>query len=224
MDRQRSTSPRMPGGSVVGPQVTSAFCGAVATASDVINANQGNSLATVLVLLGVVIVIALIVGFTRWGPIDLEHLRERRAFGQIVRAARQLYGRHWLPMLAIAAVAVPIIGGSQYLIDLVSSVTRGTQAVGDLLDQLIRPAATAIVSGVVIVFVRSLVTVGRAGFTDSWRGMSRRFWRVVGASLLATILVLLMALTVIGIPFAIAKLVELGVHPAGGPVRGQVGP
>ena len=208
MDKQRSSSPRMPGGSVVGPQVTSAFCGAVATASDVINANQGNSLATVLVLLGVAIVIALIVGFTRWSPIDLEHLRARRAFGQIVRAARQLYGRHWLPMLAIAAVAVPIIGGSEYLIELVSSVTRGTQAVGDLLDELVRPAATAIVSGVVIVFVRSLVTVGRAGFTDSWRGMSRRFWRVVGASLLATILVILMAVTVIGIPFAIAKLVS----------------
>ena len=128
MDKQRSTSLRMPGGSVVGPQVTSAFCGAVATVSDVINANQDNSLATVLVLLGVAIVIASIVGFTRWSPIDLEHLRARRAFGQIVRAARQLYGRHWLPMLAIGAVAVPIIGGSQYLIELVSSVTRGTQA------------------------------------------------------------------------------------------------
>ena len=37
MDEQRTTSPRLPGGSIVGPQVTSAFCGAVATASDVIN-------------------------------------------------------------------------------------------------------------------------------------------------------------------------------------------
>jgi ABC-type multidrug transport system fused ATPase/permease subunit len=207
MNKQRSTSPRMPGGSVVGPQVASAFCGAVATASDVINASQGNPLATALVLIGLAIVIVLIVGFTRWSPIDLKHLRARRAFGQIVRAARQLYGRHWLTMLAIAAIAVPVIGGTQYVIELVSSISRGTQAVGDLLDQLVRPAATAIVSGVVIAFVRSLVTVGRAGFTDSWKGMTQRFWRVVGSSLLATILILLMALTVIGIPFAIWKLV-----------------
>ena len=41
------TSPRMPGGSIVGPQVTSAFCGAVATASDVIKP-QAKSLATAL--------------------------------------------------------------------------------------------------------------------------------------------------------------------------------
>lgn len=207
MEKQRSTSPRMPGGSVVGPQVTSAFCGAVATVSDVINAKQGNSLATVLVLIGAAIAIVLIAGCTRWSPIDLEQLKARRAFGQIVRAARQLYGRHWLPMLAIAAVAVPIIGGTQYVVELVSSATRGTQAVGDLLDEVIRPAATAVVSGVVIVFARSLVTIGRAGFADSWRGMSQRFWRVVGSSLLATVLVTVMALTVIGIPFAIWKLV-----------------
>ena len=41
-------------------------------------------MASVVVLLGVAMVIALIVGFTRWSPIDLEHLRARRAFGQIV--------------------------------------------------------------------------------------------------------------------------------------------
>ena len=37
MEEQRSTSPRLPGGSVVGPNVSRAFCGAVATASDLIN-------------------------------------------------------------------------------------------------------------------------------------------------------------------------------------------
>ena len=58
-----------------------------------------------------------------------------------------------------------------------------------------------------IAFVRSLVAVGRAGFADSWRGMSQRFWRVVGSSVLATVLVILMAVTVIGIPFALWKLV-----------------
>ena len=37
--------------------------------------------------------------------------------------------------------------------------------------------------------------------------MRARFWRVVGAQLLATLGVLLLALTVIGIPFALWKLV-----------------
>jgi hypothetical protein len=63
------------------------------------------------------------------------------------------------------------------------------------------------VSAVVIVFVRSLVVIGQAGFVDAWRGMSRRFWRVVAAQLLATLGVILMLITIIGIPFAIWKLV-----------------
>ena len=37
MAEQRTTSPRLPGGSIAGPQITGAFCGAVAAASDFIN-------------------------------------------------------------------------------------------------------------------------------------------------------------------------------------------
>ncbi len=37
MAAQRTTSPRLPGGTIAGPQVTKAFCGAVATASELIN-------------------------------------------------------------------------------------------------------------------------------------------------------------------------------------------
>jgi hypothetical protein len=146
----------------------------------VINANQANSLVTIIVLVVVAIVIALIVGFTRWSPVDLQQLRARRSFGQLVRAARQLYGRHWLSMVGIAVVAIPVVGGTRYLVTVVGSATRGTLAIGDLLDEISRPAAMAIVSGVVVVFVRSLVTTGRAGFADSWREMLQRFWRVVG--------------------------------------------
>lgn len=58
-----------------------------------------------------------------------------------------------------------------------------------------------------IVFVRSLDQTGQAGFLDAWRGMWRRFWRVVAAQLLATLGVFLMAAAVIGFPFAIWKLV-----------------
>ena len=38
--------------------------------------------------------IILFVGFTRWRPVEIDNLRRRRAFGQILRAARQFYGRH----------------------------------------------------------------------------------------------------------------------------------
>jgi hypothetical protein len=110
-------------------------------------------------------------------------------------------------MVLIALTAIPVVGGTQYLAGLPGTGTAWGMAVTDLLDTFARPLALAIVSAVVIVFVRSLVQTGQAGFVDSWRGMSRRFWRVVAAQLLATLGVVLMALTVIGIPFAIWKLV-----------------
>jgi hypothetical protein len=207
MDKQRRSSPRMPAGSIVGPEITQAFCGVVADVSGLLNAKQRSSVGTILALAVVVILIAAFVGLTRWRPVDLAHLRARRSFGQLIRAARQLYGRHWGPMVLIALTAIPVVGGTQYLAGLPGTGTAWGMAVTDLLDTFARPLALAIVSAVVIVFVRSLVQTGQAGFVDSWRGMSRRFWRVVAAQLLATLGVVLMALTVIGIPFAIWKLV-----------------
>ena len=207
MAEQRDSSVRLPGGSVLGPQVAKAFCGAVATVSGLLNAKQQSSGGTIALLAALSLLMAAFVGWTRWTPVDLDHLRARRAFGQLIRAARQLYGRHWRPMVVIAVAAIPIIGGTHYLaVRLESGPTEGV-ALGDLLDTLSRPVATAILTAVVIVFVRSLVETGRAGLVDSWRGMLRRFWRVVTAQLMATIGVTLMAISIVGIPFAVYKLV-----------------
>jgi hypothetical protein len=40
MADQRRTSPRLPGGSIAGPQITGAFCGAVAGASALVNLSR----------------------------------------------------------------------------------------------------------------------------------------------------------------------------------------
>ena len=95
MQAQRATSPRLPGGAVLGPAVTGAFCGAVATASGLVNLEAKSPSAAILTVLGVAIAALLFVGVTTWGPVDLGQLRRRRAFGQLIRAARQLYGRSW---------------------------------------------------------------------------------------------------------------------------------
>jgi hypothetical protein len=207
MAEQRHASARMPGGSLVGPEITQVFCGAVADVSGLLNAKQRSSLETLLTLGTVIVLIAAFLGLTRWRPVDLEHLRARRSFGQLIRAARQLYGRHWSPMVLIALTAIPIVGGAQYLAGLPGTGTPGALAVTDLLGTFARPIALAIVSAAVIEFVRSLAETGHAGFVDAWRRMSHRFWRVVAAQLLATLGVLLMAITIVGIPFAVWKLV-----------------
>lgn len=216
MADQRTTSPRLPGGSIAGPQVTGAFCGAVAGVSSLVNLNAKSKPASIAILVLIAVVVGLFVGLTRWRPVDLEQLRARRSFGQLIRTARQLYGRHWSVLVPIAAVAIVIIGGTNLIADLLAGGSSAEDVGGrsganlallDLLRSLARPVASAIVAAIVIVYVRELVESRPAGFRVAFRGMRARVWRVVFAQLLATIGPILMAITIIGIPWAIWKLV-----------------
>jgi hypothetical protein len=214
MEGQRSTSPRLPAGSIVGPQAVGAFCGTVAAVSELINLDAKSHLAAVITIVVAILLLALFVLATRWRPVDLEHLQRRRAFGQLVRAARQLYGRHWRVLIPIGLTAIPIVGGVKALADLVAG-DRGVDsakgglhlALADVLEYIGRPIASAIVAAVVIVFVRELVAGEPSGFVDAYRGMLKRFWRVVSGQLLASLGVALMFLSVIGIPWGIWKYV-----------------
>jgi hypothetical protein len=212
MAKQRTTSPRLPGGTIAGPQVTKAFCGAVATASELINLDSESPFAAGATVVIALILIVLFVGVTRWRPVDIETLRRKRALGQILRAARQFYGRHWKVLLPVALAALVLIGGTNLLAVLVSE-TRSSSGSGlhlawaDMLEQFIRPIAQALVAAIVIVVAREALRSHEVGFGQALRGVRARFWRVVGAQILASAGVFLLALTVIGLPFALWKLV-----------------
>jgi hypothetical protein len=213
MAKQRTTSPRLPGGTIAGPQVTKAFCGAVATASELINLDAESPVAAVVTVIGVLLLLVLFVAVTRWWPVDIDHLRRRRALGQIVRAARQFYGHHWRVLLPIALAALALIGATNLLATLVSETNNSTGsglhlAWADMLEQFIRPVAQALVAAIALVVAREALRHREVGFVGALRGVRERFWRVVGAQLLATLGVLLLALTVIGFPFALWKLVS----------------
>ncbi len=218
MEKQRSTSPRLPGGTapVLGPSVAGAFCTAVATASELVNLDAKSHSALIVTLVVAALLIVLFVGLTRWSPVDLDQLAKRRSFGQMARAARQLYGRHWRVLLPVAAVAVPIVGAVQYLAGLLGELhalndTDGSGidfAAADLLESLGRPAAMAVVAAIVVVLVRLLVEgETRPGFSTAWHGMRRRFWSVVGAQMLYILALYGLALTIVGIPFAVHRFV-----------------
>jgi hypothetical protein len=216
MEKQRSTSPRVPGGSFAGPAVTGAFCGAVSTVSDVINVESRSRPAAIAMIAVPALLLILFVGVTRWGPVDLTELRRRRAFGQIVRAARRLYGRHWRTMVPIGLSALVLVGAVRGLAALIAG-QRGVDsatgragahlALADTIESLGQPIAGALVAAVVIFAVRLLVETGAMGFLDSWRGVLRRFWRVAAGSLLPYLGALALFITVIGIPYAIYKFV-----------------
>jgi hypothetical protein len=170
----------------------------------------------VLTIVALVLLIGLFVGLTRWGPVDLTELRARRSFGQLLRAARQLYGRHWRVMVAIALAGLVIVAGTNLLAGLLAGGGSADAATGrsgvnlalaDLVESIARPIALAVAAAIVVIFMRLLVESRPAGFRACWDGMRERFWRIVAALLLALLGVSLMAITVIGIPFAIWKLV-----------------
>jgi hypothetical protein len=216
MEKQRTTSPRVPGGSFAGPAVTGAFCGAVATVSDVINVESRSRLAAIAMIAIPALLLILFVGVTKWGPVDLTELRQRRAFGQIVRAARQLYGRHWQTMVPVGLSALVLVGAVRGLAALIAGQRGVDSATGragthlawaDTIESLGQPIAGAIVAAVVIFAVRLLVETGGMGFFDSWRGVLRRFWRVAAGSLLPYLGALALFITVVGIPYAIYKFV-----------------
>jgi hypothetical protein len=212
MAAQRTTSPRLPGGTLAGPQVTKAFCGTVAVASELINLDAKSPPAAAATVIVILVLVILFFGVTTWRPVDIDTLRRRRALGQIIRAARQFYGRHWRVLLPVALAALVLIGATNLLAGLISESTgrgsSGFQLAGaDTLEQFVRPVAQALVAAIVIVVAREALRSREVGFVQALRGVRERFWRVVGAQLLATLGVLLLALTVIGLPWAIWKLV-----------------
>jgi hypothetical protein len=216
MAEQRTTSPRLPGGSIAGPQITGVFCGAVASASDLVNLEAKSRFAAIATLVGLAVLIVLFVGLTRWHPVDLTELRAKRAFGQLIRTARQLYGRHWRVLLPIAIAGLVIVAGTNLLASTLATGTGADRAagrsgvnlaLGDLVETFARPIALAVVAAIVVIFMRLLAEGRPAGFRACWSGMRRRFWRILGALLLAMLGIFLMAITVIGLPFAIWKLV-----------------
>lgn len=217
MEKQRTTSPRFPGGSVVGGSVTGAFCGAVTAVTDLTHIATKSRAAAIGIVVGILALLVLFFGLTRWGPVDIRELRARRAFGQLLRTARRLYRRHWRTLVPIGLIAFPIVGGVNLLAQALATGSAVDDATGragvhlalaDLAEGFGRPVAAALVAAIVIVFVRE-TTRGRApGFRDSVHGTLARFWRVVAAQLLATLATTLMLATVIGAPFAVWKYVS----------------
>lgn len=218
MEEIRSTSPRLPAGSIAGPTVTKAFCGAVAEVTSFLNHTQDSPWVLLLVPIALLLLIGVIAWRTHWLPLDLGNLRRTRAFGQLLFSSAGLYWRHWRTFALIGLTAIPIIGGFNALTWLLTGdpgrrlddkvgLSGLHVALGEVLSGIGGPIASALVAAVVIVAVRQISETGKSHFVDAYRGMWRRFRRVVGAQLLATLSLFLMAITVIGIPFAAWKYV-----------------
>jgi hypothetical protein len=219
MEGVRSTSPTLPGGSVLGPAATHVFCGAVASASSFVNLQARSALGATLLALAALLIVAVPAAMTRWRPVDLSRLRQPRAFGQLIRAARQLYGRHWRTFIPIGLTAIPIIAAIEAAQWVFRQLANDDQVkpsihvggarleLSSSLSGVGRPLGFAVTAAAAISVVCLLERGAPAGFVPAYRATLHRFWRVVIAQLLTNVLVIALMATVIGIPIAIWKYV-----------------
>ncbi len=213
MEGIRQASPRLPGGAILGPAASTAFCGAIEGISEFINLEAKSMLGAIGLGLALLLLIVLPPMFTRWRPVDISKLRHEWTVGQLLRGARQLYGRHWRTMLAIALsgfVILAAIQGAQYIFTQVAgSGDVRIHPFGLMLEfngsigELAYPVGSALVSGAVVAFVHQREQGKDAGVLENYREIWGKLWRVVGAQLLVWVFLALMVLTVIGIPFAL---------------------
>ncbi len=207
MSEVRTRSPELPSGFFMGPQVTGAFCATVKAASGLVNLDAESRPAAIGVVVGFVLLLVVLARLTRWRPVELTPLRQERAFGQLVRAARQLYGRHWRTFVLVGLTSIPISLAIYGVEQLLTALT-GDDQVGVWIRDAANPIGYAVVAAIAISFLRDLELGQPASYRIGFQDMLNRFRRVVLGQLLNSILVLLIALTIIGIPFAIWKYVE----------------
>lgn len=217
----RSTSPTLPGGDVLGPAATGVFCGAVTEISNFLNLQaESPTRALLLVILAAVVVLVPIVA-TRWRPVDLSDLRQQRAFGQLVRSARQLYGRDWRAFLPIGLTAIPVVGAIEGMNWVVSHLTGARDVrlpeidisgfkinLGVSLSGTVRLLAFTVVAAAVIAAVSLLAARRPATFATAYRFTFSRFWRLLGGVLLYNLALVALFMTVIGAPIAFWKYVD----------------
>jgi hypothetical protein len=224
MDATRSTSLAVPGGALVGPSVASTFCGAVAHVTGFLNLAASTPLGSTAIAVGLLLLIVVLASLTRWRPTRVDPMRQPRALGQLLLATARLYWRHAATLLLIAFASLAILGAVTEIEFLVRGALGVRSSGFDLAGAgggleistsagIGRTLATPVASAAVIAFIRDVERGHKAGFATSWTAVWRRLWRLIAVELVATFLVILLSITVIGIPYAMKKFVDWQFAP-----------
>ncbi|MBV9338450.1 MAG: hypothetical protein JO262_19660 [Solirubrobacterales bacterium] len=163
--------------------------------------------------------VLLAVCLTRWRPVVLDPLRQPRALGQLLLVAARTYWRHGGTLVLIVVASAALIGavdGLEWLVlgafgasgANVSFTDTGAAIAFSTTAGLGRPIAGPVGSALVIAVLRNVERGQPAGFRSASSAVLRRIWRILAVQWLVTLLLILIAVTIIGIPFAIRKFVD----------------
>jgi hypothetical protein len=212
----RNSSVQIPALHSLGPSVTGFFCGAVSAGSNALTFTQQRPLIAVGILLGVLALVSLIFTRTRWSPVQTDPVECPRTVGQILRTAFRLYRRHRRLFLGIGAVFLPLgalFTGIEALLfeDLLSraGLSGSRSGPGDLIGAGIGGLGTLIAAAIVVsataVALSRLAQGEVPRIRDVYRAVWARLWLLISAVVRAGLMVAVLALTVVGAPFAIER-------------------
>ena len=221
---QRDSSVQIPAVHYFGPNVTDFFCGAVAAGSNALIFFQDNPLLALAILAGIVALVALILRRTRWSPVLTEPIDAARSVGQILRAAFRIYRAHRRLFIGIGIISLPFgvffTGIEALLFEDLLGLTRLTgenSAGGNLFGIGIGGFGALIGAAIVVGVTASALSSMAKGevppVRDVYRAVWARFWLLLSAVVRAGLLVVVLTLTVVGIPVAIERGVRWALVP-----------
>jgi hypothetical protein len=217
----RDESFAIPAGSVVGPTATDFFCRGVAAGSDVLT-NFVRDPWPRLLALGLILTLLLyLASRTSWRPSTALSLRRRRAWGEIVASSKRMYQDRFRLFAGIGLLFIPlgiVISLVQYVLfqvvllaPLEESAGASNAAVGGLalgLGLLFTVVGLTIVQAATAAAMAELDAGRPVTARAAYRKVARRLPSLLRGLVRAAIVVVLLDLTVIGIPVSVWLLVR----------------
>jgi hypothetical protein len=217
----RDTSLELPSGTTLGVSVGGFFCGAVTNGAIVFNWALVHPLPFIALL---ILLLGGLVGSARattWRPPNAHPLRRRRQAGQIYRASTRIYFQNLLTFAAAGAIFIPVYllaAAIQWVIFHLTAVAplialdgrhgAGTAFLALVLGGVGGLFASVIATGAVAVILEELDSGRRILAGQAYRRVLGRLRPLTRGMLTELGTVLLLTLTVVGIPFAIDRFIR----------------
>ncbi len=217
----RNTSLELPGGRTLGVSVGGFFCGAVTAGATVLDWSLIHPLpfiALLLLILGGVLGAA---AATAWRPPDPHPLRRRREGGQIFRATTRVYAQNLPTFAAAGAIFIPVYlvaAAIQWAVFHLSSIAplialdgrhgAVTASLAVLIGGIGGLFASVIATAAVAVILDELDADRRILAGEAYRRVLRRLRPLTRGMLTELGTVILLTITVVGIPVAIHRFIR----------------
>ena len=217
----RSDSVQVPASSSVAPTATGFFCTTVAKGSEI----YIRFLRNPFVVLGILAAIAMLAVWlsrrTKWSPALPAPIRQRRDVGEIYRSGFRVYRSRWALFLGIGLMAIPLGALAAIAQNLLFGVT-GLSAVTEVRSRIPSSARSPpLLFGVFTTLIAATLVYaasaealdridegGQPDALDAYRGIVPALLPLAWATLRMTVVAGLLAVTLIGIPFAIVYLIR----------------